>query len=240
MTKEERKQGLDGGGPREVNNKTPNFPILSNVRTTDKFRRKCRGKHRTGSQRGLLGVSIVIVLCGVFINTLSLFQPSYKDNDRDGIPDLEEFVMGTDPTVYDESFLFVRKDEMDGVKLEYRVEVPSPCNYDIEIDTMHVKFVRQSNRNFTSIAGYIVPPFLVVNKKVDVKAEIVLEFNPALLKKPHFEPAIFRFSMDHQDQRMVPVPFTWDGQSNVIHVDVSSAGYLGPTWEYYFLDGYEW
>lgn len=237
MTKIEKKYGVFGGGFWDAKNFTPEFPVLDSVLTTDKFWRK---SYRSATQISILCILLVLFLCVVTSNTLSLFEPRFKDSDGDGMKDVEEFSIGTDPTVYDELFFFVTKDEMNGVKLEYKVEVPAPCDYYTATYRMYAKFIQQPITRVETIPGYIVHPFYIVNESNCVNAEVTLEFDKALLSKPHFYPQIFRFSFDHQEEGMISVPFIWDGKSNVVHMDALLAGELGRDWEYYFLDGYEW
>lgn len=237
MAKEEQIYGLYGGRFLDSKNLKPDFPIMKKVKSTDKFLVK---SSRGMSQRTVVCVSVAMFVIISLYNTLSMFEPVDRDSDKDGIKDYMEFKMGTDPTIYDESFTFVMTDEMDGSKLEYRVEIVAPCTYDLAIMNMHISFIRNPVTKVETIPGYIMHPFCISNEKKNTKAVIKIEFDEKLLEKPNFYPKLFRFSVDHQEEGMVPVTCDWDGKSNVVYADFDFAAKLDPLWEYYLLDGYEW
>lgn len=233
---EMKKKGLYGGSYQEGKNNTPFFPIMTELRVTKKGFEK---SYKSATQRGVLGILIVAVAVFSAYASAFMFVPSFSDSDGDGLTDDDEFEMGTDPTVYDESFLFVERDSLDGVTVEYRVQLPTPCDYRTILD-LKVGFERYSNMRYGTIAGYIVNPFYVSPLPENAEAEVVITFDEKLLSKPNFYPQICRFSMDHQEVGMIEVPCKWEAQSNVISVDFNELSKIGREWKFYFLDGYEW
>lgn len=234
MPKDERKRGLDGGTFWESRNETPEFPILDKVKVVNQFRAK---RYREVSQRyGLYLICTIYVLTALQIG-LRMFEPLHADSDGDGMRDSDEFTFGTDPTVFDPTFVFVKTDEMNGVRLEYRVEVPAPCSAMVQSD-LGAAFIKKTVSRVESMPGYLVHPFVLRNPLGNSKSTVALEFDPALLQNENFIPQLYR--CNNQRQEMIMIPCDWDGKSNVISAQFSDVWDPDREWEYYLLEKNAW
>ncbi len=233
MTREERRAGLRGGW--FTNNDTPEFPILEEVLVTGHFREK-GGRETT--QRFMLFLVSFLVTFVSFSFSMNTFEPLFTDSDGDGMDDWAEFELGTNPTSCDASFFLTISDSGEKINLKLTVEIPAPCDYKI-ISGIDAEFVTPVLPT-KGMPGYIDNPFSVRFPKNSTMAEVLIEFDEALLEVENFYPQVYRFSYLHQMQGMVKIPTVWDGTSNVVSVDFSSVDASDTSWEFYLLDGNAW
>lgn len=240
MTKEEKRAG-ETGGKHTRHNQTPDFPILRRVEVVHRYRMK--HSYRAVSERVILGYLVFMFMLYCMLAWFQVYETSPGDSDGDGMWDSDElYTYGTDPLVYDALFRYTRSDAAE----RYRVSVEVTAPYQENRYGFSVRCISPQSHE-DAIPGYVDQPFEIYRiPKQGTEAVLTVEFDETLLQKGGFVPGIGRSSYDHQEEGMVWLPTVWDGESNVVSVDLLSEGaeaYDAMSeggWRYFLLDKREW
>ncbi|MBR1852195.1 MAG: hypothetical protein IJ794_03310, partial [Lachnospiraceae bacterium] len=216
-------------------------PILRRVEVVHRYRMK--HSYRAVTERVILGYLVFMFMLYCVLAWFQVYETSPGDSDGDGMWDSDElYTYGTDPLVYDALFRYTRSD----VAERYRVSVEVTAPYQENRYGFSVRCISPQSHE-DAIPGYVDQPFEIYRiPKQGTEAVLTVEFDETLLQKEGFVPGICRSSYDHQEEGMIWLPAVWDGESNVISVDLLSEGAEAydamseSGWRYFLLDKREW